>query len=62
MGADNLQGVRSVEGQGTWGGSYNAEVQAMIIEGYWHPGETAKEKPEVAKLNRRHVGAGASLP
>ncbi len=49
---DNLQGMRTVEGQGTWGGSYNAEVQAMIIEGYWHPGETAKEKPEVSKLNR----------
>jgi len=52
MGVDNLAGVRSVEGQGTWGGSYNAEVQAMIIEGYWHPGETAKEKPEVSVLNR----------
>jgi hypothetical protein len=51
MGPDNLQGVRSVEGQGTWGGSFNAEVQAMIIEGYWHPGETAKEKPEVSQLN-----------
>ena len=51
MGPDNLQAMRSVEGQGTWGGSYNAEVQAMIIEGYWHPGETAKEKPEVSALN-----------
>ncbi|MEN6478141.1 MAG: extracellular solute-binding protein [Anaerolineales bacterium] len=51
IGADNLQGMRSVEGQGTWGGSYNAEVQAMIIEGYWHPGETFKEKPEVSALN-----------
>jgi len=52
MGPDKLQGVRSVEGQGTWGGGYNAEVQAMIIEGYWHPGETANEKPEVSKVNR----------
>ncbi|MEN6479778.1 MAG: substrate-binding domain-containing protein [Anaerolineales bacterium] len=51
MGPDNLQGMRSVEGQGTWGGSYNAEVQAMIFEGYWHPGETVKEKPEVAQYN-----------
>jgi len=49
MGPDNLQGMRSVEGQGTWGGSFNAEVQAMIIEGYWHSGETVKEKPEVAE-------------
>ncbi|MEZ4863269.1 MAG: extracellular solute-binding protein [Caldilineaceae bacterium] len=52
IGPDNLVGVRSVEGQGTWGGAYNAEVQAMIIEGYWHPGETVNEKPEVAPYNR----------
>ena len=52
IGPDNLVGLRSVEGQGTWGGSFNAEVQAMIIEGYWHPGETVNEKPEVAPFNR----------
>ena len=52
MGVDNLAGVRSVEGQGTWGGAFNAGVQAMIIEGYWHPGETAHEKPEISKVNR----------
>jgi ABC-type glycerol-3-phosphate transport system substrate-binding protein len=37
---------------GGWGGSYNAEVQAMITEGYWHPGETTVQAPEVAKKNR----------
>lgn len=52
IGPDNLSGMRSVQGQGTWGGSYNAEVQAMIVEGYWHPGETAHDKPEVSKVNR----------
>ncbi len=52
IGPDNLVGLRSVEGQGTWGGAFNAEVQAMIIEGYWHPGETVNEKPEVAPFNR----------
>jgi multiple sugar transport system substrate-binding protein len=52
IGPDNLAGMRNVEGQGSWGGSYNAEVQAMIIEGYWHPGETANEKPEVSAVNR----------
>lgn len=52
IGPDNLAGMRGIEGQGTWGGSFNAQVQAMIIEGYWHPGETANEKPEVSKLNR----------
>jgi ABC-type glycerol-3-phosphate transport system substrate-binding protein len=52
IGPDNLAGMRAVEGQGTWGGAFNAEVQAMIIEGYWHPGETVNEKPEVAPYNR----------
>lgn len=52
VGPDNLTGLRGVEGQGTWGGAYNAEVQAMIIEGYWHPGETANEKPEVSEVTR----------
>lgn len=51
IGPDNLVGLRAVEGQGTWGGAYNAGVQAMIIEGYWHPGETFNEKPEVAEHN-----------
>lgn len=52
IGPDNLAGMRGIEGQGTWGGSFNAQVQAMIIEGYWHPGETKQEKPEVSPLNR----------
>jgi multiple sugar transport system substrate-binding protein len=52
MGVDKLAGLHAVEGQGTWGDSFNAEVQAMIIEGYWHPGETMASKPEVAKLNK----------
>jgi len=51
-GPDNMVAMRQVEGQGTWGGSYNAEVQAMIIEGYWHPGETVTSVPEVGQYNR----------
>jgi ABC-type glycerol-3-phosphate transport system substrate-binding protein len=51
IGPDNLASMRKTSGQGTWGGSYDAQVQAMIIEGYWHPGETFAEKPEVSKLN-----------
>jgi hypothetical protein len=50
-GPDNMAGMRGVEGQGTWGAAYNAEVQSMIIEGYWHPGETQIQKPEVAGFN-----------
>lgn len=52
VGVDNLAAMYSVEGRDTWGGAYNAEVESMIIEGYWHPGETASEKPEVAQYNR----------
>lgn len=51
-GPDNMAGMRQVEGQGGWGPSFNAEVQAMIIEGYWHPGETKIQQPEVAEVNR----------
>lgn len=51
-GPDNMAGMRQVEGQGGWGGSFNAGVQAMIIEGYWHPGETQIQQPEVAEHNR----------
>jgi multiple sugar transport system substrate-binding protein len=51
VGPDKMAGMRQVEGQGTWGGSYNTEIQAMIIEGYWHPGESMIEKPEVGKYN-----------
>ncbi len=52
IGPDNLVGMRAVEGQGTWGGSFNAEVQACIIEGYWMCGETYNEVPEVAEQLR----------
>ncbi|MCY3709765.1 MAG: twin-arginine translocation signal domain-containing protein [Caldilineaceae bacterium] len=52
IGPDNFAGLRSVEGQGTWGAAFNAEVQSMIIEGYWHAGETTIQKPEVAVHNR----------
>ncbi len=52
VGPDNMAGMRQVEGQGGWGPSFNAGVQAMIIEGYWHPGETQIQKPEVAQYNR----------
>jgi maltose-binding protein MalE len=52
VGADNLAGFHGAEGQGTWGPAFSAEVQAMIIEGYWHPGETFSERPDVAEHNR----------
>jgi maltose-binding protein MalE len=52
IGPDNLVGMRQVEGQGTWGGSYNAEVQAMMIDGYWRAGDTMTSKPEVGEVTR----------
>lgn len=51
-GPDQFAGMRQVEGQGTWGAAYNAGVQTMIMEGYWHPGETQIQQPEVAQYNR----------
>jgi hypothetical protein len=52
VGPDRFAGLRQVEGQGGWGASYNAGAQNMIIEGYWHPGETQIQKPEVAQYNK----------
>ena len=51
-GPDQFAGMRQVEGNGTWGSAFNAGVQNMITEGYWHPGETQIQKPEVAQFNR----------
>lgn len=50
-GPDQLAGLRQVEGNGGWGAAFNTKVQAMIIEGYWHPGETKIQKPDVAANN-----------
>lgn len=51
-GADQFAGMRQVQGNGAWGQAYEAGVQTMIIEGYWHPGETQIVKPEIAQHNR----------
>lgn len=49
---DQFAGMRQVEGNGGWGAAFEAGVQTMIIEGYWHPGETQIVKPEIAQHNR----------
>jgi ABC-type glycerol-3-phosphate transport system substrate-binding protein len=51
IGIDNLAAMRGVQGNGSWGGSYNNSIQAMIIQGYWFAGECANAKPEVAQYN-----------
>ena len=51
-GPDNVAGMRSVEGQGTWGAAFEAGVQSMIIEGYWHPGEATINQPDISQYNR----------
>jgi len=51
-GPDNMAGMRQVEGQGTWGGSYNSKVQVMMIDGYWRPGGTFITQPDVGEHNR----------
>lgn len=52
VGPDKFAGMRQTQGMGSWGESYNAGVQTMIMEGYWHPGETQIQKPEIAQFNR----------
>jgi len=52
VGPDNLAALYSAEGRDTWGGAYNVEAESMIIEGYWHPGETAFSAPEISAQNR----------
>ena len=55
-GPDQFAGMRQVQGNGNWGTAVEAGVQMMIIEGYWHPGETQIVKPEIAKFNRASWG------
>lgn len=52
VGPDKFAGMRQTQGMGGWGDSYNAGMQNMIMEGYWHPGETKIQKPEVSQYNR----------
>lgn len=51
-GPDQFAGMRQVQGQGAWGAAFEAGVQTMIIEGYWHPGEAQINRPEIAQHNR----------
>lgn len=51
-GPDQFAGMRQVQGNGGWGAAFEAGVQTMIIEGYWHPGETQIVKPEIGQYNR----------
>ncbi|NWG19833.1 MAG: hypothetical protein HXY39_05840 [Chloroflexi bacterium] len=52
VGPDKFAGMRQDQNLGGWGAAFNAGVQTMIIEGYWHPGETQIQKPEIAQYNR----------
>jgi maltose-binding protein MalE len=51
VGPDKFAGMRQDQNLGGWGASFNAGLQDMIIEGYWHPGETKIQKPEIAAFN-----------
>jgi hypothetical protein len=59
VGPDKMAGIRQDANLGTWGAAYNAGVQTMIMEGYWHPGETQIQKPEIAPFN---VATWAPVP
>ena len=51
-GPDQFAGMRQVQGNGGWGAAFEAGVQTMIIEGYWHFGEAMINKPEIAQYNQ----------
>jgi len=52
VGPDKFAGMRQTTGMGGWGAAYNAGMQTMIMEGYWHPGETQIQQPDIAQYNR----------
>jgi maltose-binding protein MalE len=52
VGPDKFAGMRQTQGMGGWGAAFNAGVQTMIMEGYWHPGETQIQQPDIAQYNR----------
>ena len=52
VGPDKFAGMRQDQNLGGWGAAFNAGLQTMIIEGYWHPGETVIQQPEIAEHNR----------
>jgi hypothetical protein len=51
-GPDQFAGMRQVQGNGAWGAAFEAGVQTMIIEGYWHPGETYIHNPDIGQFNQ----------
>jgi multiple sugar transport system substrate-binding protein len=52
VGPDKFAGMRQTQGMGGWGAAFNAGMQTMIMEGYWHPGETQIQQPDIAQFNR----------
>jgi multiple sugar transport system substrate-binding protein len=48
IGMDNLSGMHSAEGQGTWGPGFDAEVESIVIDGYWHVGWEIAGNPDLA--------------
>ena len=49
IGMDNLAGLNSAAGQEVWGPGFDAEVEAIVIDGYWHVGWEEVGKPDLAK-------------
>ncbi|MEN8172337.1 MAG: substrate-binding domain-containing protein [Chloroflexota bacterium] len=52
VGPDKFAGMRQVPGNGIWGAAYNAGVQTMMIDGYWRPGTTVIQQPDVGAATR----------
>ena len=49
IGMDNLAGLNSAAGQEVWVPGFDAEVEAIVIDGYWHVGWEEVGKPDLAK-------------
>jgi ABC-type glycerol-3-phosphate transport system substrate-binding protein len=49
IGADNLTGLHSAEGQGTWGPGFDAQVETVVLQGYWACQQEMVSKPEIVK-------------
>ncbi len=47
IGADNLAGLHAAAGQGTWGPGFDAQVETVVLQGYWACGQEMVSKPEI---------------
>ena len=62
IGPDNFAGFRSVEGQGAWGGAFNAQAQSMIHRGVLARGRDHHPATRCRGAQPGHLGTRARFP